>query len=446
MIKKIVAIIALVGAGLSCAHAKEQFNVGKTLKTQAGVVTVRPGSKAECKRLQNFDTCQLLEVAGQPLISEYQMWIDAAIPSKSNPSVIFATASTGGNACCTNYYLIDLTGSQPKVVEVPALPQPYEHEAVVTTFDGGFTYENFGEDSGPLGEPLWKVYRYRYGGGKVDVLRSVPKYSFTAIDKKKYPSEIFNDPIYREPIIKATGRSGFLELRSRMGAQLEIKREDGNFYVGKGCLPHSCTIEEGIFVLDAARKKAWALYFTSDRRGAAGKFFGTLETTDIMPRKIFEKWLKQHEMSWSQVVIDQENAVTRKTVAGAIGRASIPLTRESGIYKVPVTINGIIPVAFILDSGASDVVIPADIVAIMMKTGTLSSSDFTGTKTYKLANGSTVPSNTFRIRSLRVGDKVLENVDATMTGVDGVLLLGQSFLGKFQRWSINNSNHTLELE
>ena len=61
-------------------------------------------------------------------------------------------------------------------------------------------------------------------------------------------------------------------------------------------------------------------------------------------------------------------------------------------------------------------------------------------------NGSTVPSRTFRIRTLTVGNRVIDNVTGTVTGVDGMLLLGQSFLGQFQRWSINNSRQALELE
>jgi hypothetical protein len=58
-----------------------------------------------------------------------------------------------------------------------------------------------------------------------------------------------------------------------------------------------------------------------------------------------------------------------------------------------------------------------------MRTGTLTGADFTGTNTYILADGSEVPSQTFRIRSLKVGDRVLENV-AGVASVNGDLLLG----------------------
>jgi hypothetical protein len=48
-----------------------------------------------------------------------------------------------------------------------------------------------------------------------------------------------------------------------------------------------------------------------------------------------------------------------------------------------------------------------------------------------LADGSTVPSTTFRIRSLRVGDREVRNVTGGIAPETGSLLLGQSFLRQF---------------
>jgi hypothetical protein len=127
-------------------------------------------------------------------------------------------------------------------------------------------------------------------------------------------------------------------------------------------------------------------------------------------------------------------------------RTEVSLVKEEGTLKVPVLINGVIPLNFTVDGGASDVSIPADVVLVMVRTGTLTDSDFLGTQTYRLADGSTVPSRTFRIRTLKVGDRVIENVTGSMAGVTGSLLLGQSFLSRFHRWSINNVTGVLELE
>ena len=105
---------------------------------------------------------------------------------------------------------------------------------------------------------------------------------------------------------------------------------------------------------------------------------------------------------------------------------------------VPVLINGVIELNFTVDSGAADVSIPADVLMTLLRTGTLKDSDFLGTQTYVLADGSRVPSQTFRIRMLKVGDRVIENVIGSVADVRGSLLLGQSFLGKFKSWSVDN--------
>ena len=124
----------------------------------------------------------------------------------------------------------------------------------------------------------------------------------------------------------------------------------------------------------------------------------------------------------------------------------VPLQPEGGALTVPVLINNKLTLNFVVDSGAADVNIPADVVLTLVRTGTLNSSDFLGTQTYRLADGSTVPSQTFRIRSLKVGNKLLENVTGSIAPVDGSLLLGQSFLSRFRSWSIDNRRLVLILD
>jgi TPR repeat protein/predicted aspartyl protease len=128
-----------------------------------------------------------------------------------------------------------------------------------------------------------------------------------------------------------------------------------------------------------------------------------------------------------------------------VSTTSVPMQMEGGTYVVPVLINDAITLNFVVDSGAADVAIPADVVMTLMRTGTLKESDFLGEKTYILADGSKVPSQTFRIRSLKVGNKILENVTGSVATVQGSLLLGQSFLSRFKSWSIDNAKHALLL-
>lgn len=126
--------------------------------------------------------------------------------------------------------------------------------------------------------------------------------------------------------------------------------------------------------------------------------------------------------------------------------AEIPLQKEGGTYVVPVFINNVITLNFVVDSGASDVSLPADVVSTLFRTGSLKETDFIGTQTYRLADGSQVPSRTFHIRSLVIGGKLVENVTGSIAPAQGDLLLGQSFLSRFRSWSIDNARQTLVLK
>jgi predicted aspartyl protease len=130
---------------------------------------------------------------------------------------------------------------------------------------------------------------------------------------------------------------------------------------------------------------------------------------------------------------DHGDAGARRNRTGCGGRTST------------VLINGQITLNFTIDSGAADVSIPADVLSTLIRTGTIKKSDFIGQKTYRLADGSTVPSATFVIRSLKVGNHLLENVTGSVASAEAELLLGQSFLRRFNSWSIDNKRQVLLL-
>jgi hypothetical protein len=110
---------------------------------------------------------------------------------------------------------------------------------------------------------------------------------------------------------------------------------------------------------------------------------------------------------------------------------------------VPVVVNDSITLRFTIDSGAADVSVPADVASTLVRTGTITNADFIGSKTFVLADGSTVPSAEFRLRSLKLGSLTLTNVVASISDARGPLLLGQSFLSRLSSWSIDNDRHVL---
>jgi hypothetical protein len=66
---------------------------------------------------------------------------------------------------------------------------------------------------------------------------------------------------------------------------------------------------------------------------------------------------------------------------------TIRLEDQHGTYMIRVRINDAITVPFVLDTGASDVAIPADVFLTLKRTGTVEPSDFIGKGTYILADG-----------------------------------------------------------
>ena len=124
----------------------------------------------------------------------------------------------------------------------------------------------------------------------------------------------------------------------------------------------------------------------------------------------------------------------------------IPLENLGGTMVAPVVINNAIKLNFFVDSGASEVSIPADVFSTLLRTNTLTQTDITGFRNYKNADGEVFRSNTFVIRSLKLGDVEVLNVPAKVAPTNAPLLLGQSFLKRFKTWSINNSTQELILE
>jgi len=121
------------------------------------------------------------------------------------------------------------------------------------------------------------------------------------------------------------------------------------------------------------------------------------------------------------------------------------LKKNGAIFVVPVEINGALTLDFAVDSGASTVTIPINVYNTLLRSGTINDSDMIGQGTVVLADGSKSKLSVFTIRSLKVGDKTINNVIAAVLPFGGQLLLGQSFLARFKSWSLDNTKHVLLL-
>jgi predicted aspartyl protease len=124
---------------------------------------------------------------------------------------------------------------------------------------------------------------------------------------------------------------------------------------------------------------------------------------------------------------------------------TIQLQQFHGIYMVPVRVNDAVAIPFVLDSGASEVAIPEDVFLVLLRSGTVDDSDFIGTGTYVMADGSKQSSRRFVLHKMAVGIHIITNVVANVVSVKGDPLLGQSFLSELPTWTIDNARHALVL-
>jgi uncharacterized protein len=202
---------------------------------------------------------------------------------------------------------------------------------------------------------------------------------------------------------------------------------------------------------DYAQAHMWYNLTASRSSDAAERALAARErdavAAKMTPAQIAEAQRLAREWKPSSRVGDAGAPSVSATLQPPVGARdeTVALVSDGGTFKVPVTINGQLTLKFVVDSGATDVSIPADVVGALARTETITDADFLGKQTYQMADGSTVPSMRFVIRSLKVGDKTLENVTGSIAPVAGSLLLGQSFLSRFKSWSVDNQGRTLIL-
>jgi len=125
----------------------------------------------------------------------------------------------------------------------------------------------------------------------------------------------------------------------------------------------------------------------------------------------------------------------------------ISVEKVNGVYSVPVELNGVLKIDFIFDSGASDVSISPDVALTLLRTGTIKDKDWLEGAYYQFADGSTSKSKRFKLSSIKIGKKEIKNVICSISNsIEAPMLLGQSVLSKFGKYTFDNVNQKLIIE
>lgn len=125
-------------------------------------------------------------------------------------------------------------------------------------------------------------------------------------------------------------------------------------------------------------------------------------------------------------------------------RNSIRMTRKNGVYTIPVKINNH-EMEFILDTGASDILLSSIEAIFLIKQGSLTEEDILGQEAYSMANGTIEVGTVVNLRQVQIGTKTIYNVRATVVdNITAPLLCGQSALARFGKITINYEAGILE--
>ena len=127
----------------------------------------------------------------------------------------------------------------------------------------------------------------------------------------------------------------------------------------------------------------------------------------------------------------------------SFAQVKITMEKEAGVYTVPCKVNGL-PLKFIFDTGASDVVISLSEALFMLKNGYLKPEDLKGSSYSQIANGDIVENTTVILKEIEVGGMKIYNTTGRIShSLEAPLLLGQSALQKLGTIQINGNVLTI---
>jgi len=130
----------------------------------------------------------------------------------------------------------------------------------------------------------------------------------------------------------------------------------------------------------------------------------------------------------------------------ALARTTASFQRKAGVFVLPALVNGSTQSYFVVDSGAATVQIPQETVDELTRQGTLGPSDYLSERGFVVADGRHTRQKLIRLRSIRVGNRSMENVLAAVGPAYSQALLGQSLLRRLNWWKIDNVRNAIELE
>jgi hypothetical protein len=130
---------------------------------------------------------------------------------------------------------------------------------------------------------------------------------------------------------------------------------------------------------------------------------------------------------------------------GPIAIDSVQVISIIGMHKVKITIGKSTKI-WLLDSGASDMLISTEYLKELMQQGAILEKNFIGDGKYRLADNRVVVCKRYRVASVTIGRFVVRDVIISASKGVNEFLVGKILLNKFTQWTLDNKNNLLILK
>ena len=116
----------------------------------------------------------------------------------------------------------------------------------------------------------------------------------------------------------------------------------------------------------------------------------------------------------------------------------------NGMSYIKARIGNLLKV-WLFDTGSSDLVINKEMEGELKNEGLINQSNYLGIGQYEMANGLVDTCRKYMISNLKVGNFTVNNIVVAVTEKGKKIIIGRSFLNKFEYWQLENNKQTLIL-
>lgn len=143
---------------------------------------------------------------------------------------------------------------------------------------------------------------------------------------------------------------------------------------------------------------------------------------------------------------DRTNPRSEEPARSTGKKTILKMENDNGVKYVWIEINGL-RLKFIFDTGASSICISSSEASVLYRQGTLQKDDILDIQYFQDATGTISAGTRINLKTVKIGDRTLNNIDATVIdNSKAPLLLGQTAFEKFGKISIDNHKDEITFE